>query len=198
MRIALSGHSGTGKTTICESVAKGVGIATACNLTRHTMTRLGIEDSSKIKKQDILNVQLEVIQDRIKHISCRDNLITDRCGLDWLTYTLLLVPDLQDTVWFNAAVDLAIQELNCYDLVITLPYIETVAKDANRKGLFVNPIFNLKARMMIQGFAEHLLNKTTAYIVDVPEFTNYKDLTEVVYENITADFPQFRKYLKNT
>lgn len=193
MRIALAGPlNQKQKEALCLTVAKKTGIEAVCNLTQYTLSKHGLlnKDLQTIKKVEFTNSHLDIIDDRIRHISCRDNLITETCGLDWLAQVLLISSDIKYGAGFEKTVALAVEELDCYDLVIILPFLEPITSSTSLEGL--------RTRMLQQGLVDYLADRTKTFIVEVPDRSTEEELVEDVFENIIAEFSQFKKYLSNT
>ena len=91
MKIAFTGTSGTGKTTLATHISETWGLPFLANTAREVMKELGVaneEAQLKMSEEELLVLQL-TIYDRIKaKRDAAESFVSDRCLLDNYVYAL--------------------------------------------------------------------------------------------------------------
>ncbi len=135
MKIAFSGVSGSGKTTIVPIIANKFAynaIYSKISITNH---KYNIELN---QKEFNYKLQEEILDTQIKNESELSNFITDRSILDILAYTASYYADI-DSKWFIQFHKKIIDNYS-YDIIIKFPFNILPNNDTYIKNLLINSV----------------------------------------------------------
>lgn len=138
MRIALSGASGVGKTTLAKMLSTTLGIPFTGSTARSVAVKGKFCSEYINSGKQLMLFQEEVLKLKIEVESKLESFISDRALLDTVTYTIAKYPLLQDDYqeWFDGYVSRCVEHtLENYDVIFKLPEgVFPVVDDGVRTG----------------------------------------------------------------
>ena len=162
MKIALSGASSTGKTTVCQCM--GGRLPYIGSSSRRIAKKLGIQPECLDNQIDILNFHREVIKHKIEEESKYSNFITDRSILDSMAYTYKLFYHLDDSSIdvLDELMDIAITHTLAYDYIFRMPIeVFDIEQDQIRKCSYIS---NRVVDLLIDGILTKYKINNVIYI----------------------------------
>jgi len=122
MKVALSGAGGTGKTFLSEIISKRFNIPMIPEFARETAEEMGIKNLREMSPKEAYDFQSRILERKIAEENKHDSFIADRSTADNLAYYLRWcsrnIDDSENMVY----VEMCINRLKMYDVVIVLPW----------------------------------------------------------------------------
>jgi nicotinamide riboside kinase len=140
MRIVFTGSGGTGKSTLLKEVNKKLQYPVIHEGIREWLASNGFGDFKEMNINDIIEMQSDVMNGKIKQEVGQTNFISDRCTIDNLCYTLRWVGSVDsdhNDFMEQYISDAMAHAKDNYDIIFILPFgsfdIENDGTRSNKK-----------------------------------------------------------------
>ena len=135
MKIALTGASSTGKTTVAKLLADKLKIPFVGSTARSIAERVKLQPEQINNRDEFILFQKRVIEEKLLEESSYDSFITDRAYIDSIVYTLKLsmLLDSDDINFLRVYEKECIAKTHNYDILIKVPAVLPVKSDNVRK-----------------------------------------------------------------
>lgn len=165
--IALCGAQGTGKTTLAKAFAEFTGADFIASKASEIYRKRGFTvktDIARLSFEERINIQNEILDVHLEDISKSNNhWISDRCALDFLSYTSLYTltntdPDIEEmlTAYTNKCFAVSNQNYNILMLIQPgIPYVETDNRpppSVNAQEVYNNNIIGMMNNPKLETF----------------------------------------------
>lgn len=179
MKIALSGCSGAGKTTLATGISTTYNIPLIPEFARETLQEMGLKSLRNLDSSTSFLFQTKILEKKIEEESKHKSYISDRSYADNLAYYLRWCCREMEEMKNKNYYDKCIENLKKYDLVIVLPWMGIPYK---KDGIRSTNIY----------YTYEMYTMTLGILCD--QNINYEFINET---SITERIQYFKKYYEN-